>query len=83
MKKYGLLVVSAFLVHCAGVWAYTFFIILREGEIYLGEPNRPILMAEFGMAVVWTLVGIFFFVVAILGLVKRTRGGKGSEVQTE
>jgi len=71
MKKYGLLVVSAFLVHCAGTWAYVFFIILREGHIYLGEPNQPILMAEFGMAVVWTLVGIFFIVVAILGLLKR------------
>lgn len=70
MKKYGLLVVSAFLVHSAGTWAYVFFIILREGNIYLGEPNRLILMAEFGMAVVWTLVGIFFFGVALVGLFK-------------
>jgi len=80
MKKYGLLVVSTFLVHCAGYWAYIFFIMFREGSIHLSEPNRPMLMADFGMAVVWTLVGISFMVVAILGLVKRTRGGKGSEV---
>ncbi|KKL50472.1 hypothetical protein LCGC14_2305130 [marine sediment metagenome] len=78
MKKYGLLVVSAFLVHSAGTWAYIFFIILREGSVRLGESIRPILVSEFVMAVVWTLVGIFFFVVAILALFKRTRAGKGS-----
>ncbi len=78
MKKYGLLVVSAFLVHSAGTWAYIFFIILREGSIRLGESIRPILVSEFVMAVVWTLVGVFFFVVAILALLKRTRAGKGS-----
>ena len=70
MKKYGLLVVSALLVHTAGYWAYIFFMVLREGEIFLYDSNRPILMAEFGMAVVWTLVGVFFFVVAIPRLMK-------------
>ncbi len=60
----GLLVVSVFLVHCAGMWAYFFFIILRDGVITFGEPNRPVLVGEFVMAVVWTLVGIFFVVVA-------------------
>ncbi len=80
MKKYGLLVVSTFLVHCAGVLAYFFFIILRDGEIIFGEPTRPILTAEFVMAVVWTLVGIFFMVVAISGLFKRT--GEGQLVKT-
>ncbi len=64
----GLVAVSAFLVHAAGTWAYIFFRVLRDGKIFLYEPIRPILTAEFGMAVVGTLLGIFFFVVAILGL---------------
>jgi hypothetical protein len=70
-RRIGLIIVSTFLVHSAGTWAYTFFIILQQGEVSFYEPNRPLLMAEFGMAVVWTLVGLFFFVVAILGLFKR------------
>jgi len=73
----GLAVVSAFLVHCAGTWAYVFFIILRKGEIALYEPNRPILMAEFGMAVVWTLLGFFFLVVALLGLKRKADKRRG------
>jgi len=64
-------VVSALLVHSAGTWAYAFFIMLQQGEVSFYEPNKPWLMAEFGMAVVWTLLGIFFFVVAILGLKKQ------------
>jgi len=64
-------VVSAFLVHAAGTWAYIFSIMLQQGEVSFYEPNKPWLMAEFGMAVVWTLLGIFFFVVAILGLKKQ------------
>ena len=66
--RIGLIIVSTFLVHCAGTWAYTFFIMLQQGEISFYEPNRPWLMAEFGMAVVWTLVGLFFFGVAIWGI---------------
>jgi len=66
--RIGLLIVSTFLVHCAGTWAYTFFIMLQQGEISFYEPNRPWLMAEFGMAVVWTLVGLFFLSVAIWGI---------------
>ena len=65
--RIGLIVVSTFLVHCAGTWAYTFFIMLQQGEISFYEHNRPLLMAEFGMAVVWTLVGLFFLGVAIWG----------------
>lgn len=72
----GLVVVSTLLVHCAGAWAYTFFIILRQGEVAFYEPVRPILMAEFGMAVAWTLAGIVFLVVALLGLKRRTDRGK-------
>ncbi len=67
----GLAVVSALLVHCAGTWAYTFFIILQQGEVSFYEPNRPWLIAEFGMAVVWTLLGFFFLAVALLGLKKQ------------
>lgn len=63
--------VSAFLVHAAGTWAYAFFIMLQQGEVSFYEPNKPWLMAEFGTAVVWTLAGIFFLVVAILGLKKQ------------
>jgi len=64
-------VVSAFLVHAAGTWAYIFSIILREGKVTLYEPSTLIKTAEFGTAVVWTLAGIFFLVVAILGLKKQ------------
>jgi len=70
-------VVSAFLVHAAGAWAYIFFRILRDGTIFLYEPILPIQIAEFGMAVVWTLLGIFFFVVAILGLKRKADRRRG------
>lgn len=73
----GLAAVSAFLVHSAGTWGYAFFIMLRQGEITFYEPNRPYLMAEFGMAVVWTLLGFFFFVVAILGLKEQADRKRG------
>ncbi|KKL98198.1 hypothetical protein LCGC14_1826770 [marine sediment metagenome] len=76
MKKYGLLVVSTFLVHNALLASYVFFIIIQKGNINLGEPNRFILIAEFWMAVVWMLVGVFFMVVATLALLKRTRAAK-------
>ena len=63
--RIGLIVVSIFLVHCAGTWAYTFFIVLQQGEASFYEPNRLWLIAEFGFAVVLTLLGLFFFGVAI------------------
>jgi len=69
----GLVIVSTFLVHTAGTWAYAFFIILLDGEIAFHEPNRPILMAELGMAVALTLAGVLFVIVAILGLRKRIK----------
>jgi len=72
--RIGLIIVSAFLVHSAGTWAYTFFIMIRQGEASFYEPNRLWLMAEFGFAVVLTLLGLFFFGVAI-----RERGKKTVE----
>ncbi len=63
--RIGLVVVSIFLVHCAGTWAYTFFIIIRQGEISFYEPNRLWLMAEFGFAIALTLLGLFFLGVVI------------------
>ena len=63
--RIGLVAVSIFLVHCAGTWAYTFFIMLQQGEASFYEPNRLWLMAEFGFAVVLTLVGLFFLGVVI------------------
>ena len=63
--RIGLIIVSIFLVHCAGTWAYTFFIMLRQGEASFYEPNRLWLMAEFGLAVALTLLGLFFFGVVI------------------
>ncbi len=74
----GLAMVSIFLVHCAGTWAYTFFIILQQGEVSFYEPNRPWLMAEFGMAVVWTLLSFFFLAVALLGLKKQADRRRGN-----
>jgi len=41
---------------------------LQQGEVSFYEPNRAWLMAEFGMAVVWTLLGLFFLGVAIWGI---------------
>jgi len=67
----GLAMVSAFLVHSAGTWAYAFFIIIRQGEVAFYEPNKLVLMAEFGIALLLTLAGIFFIGVAILGLKKK------------
>ena len=58
--RIGLIMVSTFLAHCAGAWAYTFFIMLQQGEISFYEPSRPCMIAEFGPAVVLTLLGLFF-----------------------
>ena len=58
--RIGLVIVSTFLAHCAGAWAYAFFIMLQQGEISFYEPSRLCVIAEFGLAVVLTLVGLFF-----------------------
>ena len=63
--RIGLIIVSTFLVHSAGTWAYTFFIMLQKGEASFYEPNRLWLIAEFGFAIFLTLLGLFFFGVAI------------------
>jgi len=70
-----LIIVSALLVHSAGTWVYTFFIMLQQGEVSFYEPNRAWLMAEFGMAIVWTLLGLFFLGVAIRGIRRKTGVG--------
>ena len=58
--RIGLVIVSAFLAHCVGTWAYTFFIMIRQGEVAFCEPNKPWVVAEFGLAVAFTLVGLSF-----------------------
>ena len=58
--RIGLVIVSAFLAHCGGTWAYAFFIMIRQGKVAFYEPNGPWLMAEFGLAVALTLVGLSF-----------------------
>ena len=73
--RVGLIIVSTLLIHSAGTWAYAFFIMLQQGEVSLYERNRPLLIAEFGMAVVWTLLGIFFLGVAIRGIGRKTGVG--------
>ena len=70
--RIGLVVVSTFLVHCAGTWAYTFFIILKEGKISFYEPSRLLVIAEFGLAVVLTLLGLFFLGVVIWEMRRKT-----------
>jgi len=70
--RIGLVVVSTFLIHCAGTWAYTFFIMLKEGEISFYEPSRPWVIAEFGLAVVLTLLGLFFLGVVIWEMRRKT-----------
>ncbi len=63
--RIALIVVSTFLVHSGGTWAYAFFIILQRGEVTFYEPIRPLLMVEFGLAVALTLMGLSFLGVAI------------------
>ncbi len=58
-------IVSTFLVHSGGTWAYAFFIILQRGEVTFYEPIRPLLMVEFWLAAALTLMGLFFLGVAI------------------
>ena len=70
--RIGLVVVSTFLIHCAGTWAYTFFIMLKKGEISFYEPSRPWVIAEFGLAVVLTFLGLFFLGVAIWEIRRKT-----------
>jgi hypothetical protein len=70
--RIGLIVVSTFLVHCGGTWAYAFFVILQQGVVSFYEPNGPWLVAEFGLAVVLTLLGFCFFGVAISGMRRKT-----------
>jgi len=66
--RVGLILVSTFLVHCGGTWAYAFFIMIRHGEVAFYEPNGPWLMAEFGLAVALTLMGLSFLGVTIWGM---------------
>jgi len=39
--RVGLILVSTFLVHCGGLWAYALFIMLQRGEIAFYGPNIP------------------------------------------
>ena len=70
--RIGLVIVSTFLVHCAGTWAYTFFIMLRQGEISFYESSRLCVIAEFGLAVALTFLGLFFLGVAIWEIRRKT-----------
>ena len=70
--RIGLVIVSTFLVHCGGTWAYAFFVILQQGVVSFYEPNGPWVIAEFGLAVVLTLLGFCFFGVAIWGMRRKT-----------
>ena len=65
--RIGLIIVATFLIHTAGTWAFTFFIILQQGEVSFYEPNRFLLIAEFGLAVALTLLGIFCLGTVIWG----------------
>jgi len=64
----GLAIVSTFLVHCGGTWAYAFFIILQQGKVSFHEPSKACLLTELGLAVALTLLGFFFLGVAIWGM---------------
>ena len=66
--RIALVVVSTFLVHSGGTWAYAFFIMIKQGKVSFYEPIRPLLMVEFGLAVALTLMGLFFLGVAIWGM---------------
>ena len=63
--RIGLIIVSTFLVHCGGTWAYAFFIMIKQGEVVFYEPNIPWAIVEFGVAVALTLLALFFLGVAI------------------
>ena len=63
--RIALAIVSTFLVHCGGTWAYAFFIILQQGKVSFHEPIRPLVIVEFGLAVALTLMGLSFLGVAI------------------
>ena len=63
--RIALVIVSTFLVHCGGTWAYAFFIMIKQGKVSFYEPIRPLLMVEFGLAVALTLMGLSFLGVVI------------------
>ena len=69
--RIALVIVSIFLVHSVGTWAYAFFIMIKQGRISFYEPIRPLLMIEFGLAVALTLMGIYFLGVAIWDMRRR------------
>ena len=69
--RIGLAIVSTFLVHCGGTWAYAFFIILQQGKVSFHEPSKVCLVAELGVAVTLTLVGFFFLGAAIWGMKRK------------
>ena len=72
--RIGLAIVATFLVHTAGTWAYAFFVMLRQGEVAFYEPNKLVLMVEFGWAVALTLLGFFFLGMAIWEIRRKTVG---------
>ena len=72
--RIGLVIVATFLVHTAGTWAYAFFVMLRQGEVAFYEPNKLVLMVEFGVALLLTLAGLFFLGMAIWEIRRKTVG---------
>ena len=66
--RIGLVIASTFLAHCGGTWAYAFFIMIKHGEVAFYEPNGSWVMAEFGLAVALTLMGLSFLGVTIWGM---------------
>jgi len=51
-----------FLTYCAGTWAYTFFLIIKDGSVYYNEPVRWIICAEFSTACVITICGLIWII---------------------
>ena len=72
--RIGLVIGATFLVHTAGTWAYAFFVMLRQGEVAFYEPNKLVLMVEFGVALLLTLAGLFFLGMAIWEIRRKTVG---------
>ena len=71
-----LIITSGLTIYGMGAWAYTFYMVLRDGEVLVREPNTQILLAEFIMATVYTVVGVIGLLFVIITEIKSGRGAE-------
>uniref|UniRef100_A0A6M3L2P8 Uncharacterized protein n=1 Tax=viral metagenome TaxID=1070528 RepID=A0A6M3L2P8_9ZZZZ len=58
-----IMVMSVIGAWLAGAWAFAFWYVMQHGEMIFIEPNKPVLIVEFWLAVTLT---VFFITILII-----------------